>query len=184
MILPSVTIVCSSVHPMWCSEGIEAAMQRGTEVHEACHERAVYDADLWTPIAAHDKYIEAFQEWKSIYRPVFTAELCEARFKDEAIGYHGQPDLIATIGKQTGVIDIKSGSAPPYTDLQCAAYRRGLVATWGKIDFAAWLILLPSGRFKYHVMSAIEEATAAADFYAALRIYRRVNKGKLNGGTK
>ena len=183
MLIPSVTVVCDEFHPLSQFARNEVAADRGRLVHLLCTQRAILAPEEWDAVPDHVRgYVDAFMEWRDLYRPRFLAEACDTHFTSETLGVHGTPDLVAEFeGSGVGVIDMKSGFAPPYVDMQVAAYRRILCAQFGKVDFGAWLVLKPNGASKYHVMDEIEDANGATDFFAAVRLYRRINRKKLNG---
>ena len=157
MLLPSVTVVCSHFFPPWNPS--DEAANRGKSVHRLCFERATLPPEQWSDVPkAQRGYVDAFLEWRDLYRPVFHVEACETHRISEKLGVHGTPDLVATMGDGIiAVVDLKSGGAPPYVDMQVPAYRRLLCDTWGKVDHGAWLILKANGGSKFRVQDATED---------------------------
>lgn len=121
---PSVTTVLKPYmdFSMVPPEVLEAACARGTEVHDLC---AAHALNLWVseiPGRAAG-FHQSFVRWFDSY--VAEVHLVEERIVHEALGYHGQLDLLITIKGDHGpsLWDLKTGAGLlPWWSLQVAAY--------------------------------------------------------------
>lgn len=163
--LPSVTAVLKEaglVDDRWFTE---EARLRGTYVHLACH---LIDDDDLAPDSldpALDPYIAAYTRFLELTKPEWV--YVEHRICDVAQGYAGTLDRAGTftINGHKTLIDIKSGSVPPWVGPQTAAYRRCLPEphTWKR----AALQLKADGSFTLHELT---DRRDEAVFLAALTV--------------
>ncbi len=109
------------INTQWYTE--DAAM-RGTYVHAAValHAAGNLAEDSLDPILR--PYFDAYLSFR--LESGFVVAACEERVCDEAAGYAGTLDLRGQFPDQSGVdvIDIKTGSIPPWVGYQTAAYAR------------------------------------------------------------
>ena len=150
--VPSVTTILkplsnrsySSVNP----SVLEYARNRGSAVHEALE---LIDLDTDPDISPEIvPYLNAYEEWKSIYRPTFT-DIEQIVYEDE-LGYIGTLDRAGYLnGNEFAIIDIKT-SNPTKEALvsaccQTAAYA---IAYPTKTEISRYaLFLKPDGSFRF-----------------------------------
>ncbi len=152
---------------------LEHAAARGTKVHDLCARiaRGEYVIDLDPETAG---YTASFMAWWA--RCAAEALLIEERLIDEALGFHGQPDLIVRLKHgEIALIDLKT----PVTNqrswlLQIAAYRHLCVQAGHKIDKAGTLQLSPEGKTA-RMKWADDSARDFNVFLSALNCYRYFN---------
>jgi len=129
--VPSVTQV---LEPLYDWSGIPSAVlqeaaARGTAVHKACelHDLEVLDeSSLDADIAA---YLDG---WKRFLADThFRIERVEARVHSPTYDYAGTTDRTGRLGRNSTVLDIKSGVMTPVTGPQTAAYERALTEQTG-----------------------------------------------------
>ena len=103
-------------------EALEAACERGTEVHDLS---AAYAQRLWISEISERSagFYQSFVRWFDAY--VVEVHLVEERIDHEKLLYTGQLDLLITIKGDRGpsLWDLKTGAlALPWWPLQVAAY--------------------------------------------------------------
>lgn len=120
---------------------LEAAAQRGTEVHQACASIAsglfpVFDPEL-------EGYVNSFRLW---FATVDEVILCEERLADADLGFSGQIDLYVKIGKHRYLVDLKTPVGKKKSwQLQMAGYFRLLQIAGHDPDDAGSLRLKADG---------------------------------------
>lgn len=125
---------------------LEAAAQRGTEVHRICSAIA---SGLHVPAIPEDirGYVQSFQSWFDRVEDVL---LVEQRLRDPVFMYHGKPDLVVRLrGDQAPrLIDLKTPlSRGRLWSAQIAAYERLFtVATGQECPHSGTLRLRRDGR--------------------------------------
>lgn len=105
---PSVTTILSpwTDFSMVPEARLEAAAERGREVHKIC---AAIAKGLWAPCPVElQGYVHSFRNWLDGY--VHTVHGVELELMDATYGYVGHPDLIATLVGEDAVcvIDVKT----------------------------------------------------------------------------
>jgi hypothetical protein len=125
---------------------LQAAAERGTEVHAAC---AAYAHNLWLPVPDElDGYLRSFKAWFDRY--VVEVLAVEEEVVHPAFGYIGHVDLIATVAgirpKQTvAVVDFKSPAVASRSwNCQIAAYLEASRERYGT-EVAGALMLKADG---------------------------------------
>ncbi|MDI6854019.1 MAG: hypothetical protein QME75_10520 [Deltaproteobacteria bacterium] len=104
-------------------EVLDAAAERGQEVHRLCH---LHAKGLWVDEVAPEcaGYFASFQGWFDAY--VERVWLVEERLVCEVLGFTGEPDLVVTLrgDARPSVWDLKTprASAPTWR-VQVSAYR-------------------------------------------------------------
>ena len=144
--VPSVTTILqplsnrsySSVNP----SVLEYARNRGTVVHEALE---LIDLDADPDISPEIvPYLNAYEEWKSIYRPTFT-DIEQIVYEDE-LGYIGTLDRAGYLnGNDFAIIDIKT-SNPTKEALVSACAQTAAYATAypNRINIDRYILFLKS----------------------------------------
>jgi len=158
---------------------LEAACDRGNEVHESC---AAYALDLFHPVPDDLKgYFSSFRAWFDLY--VFEVLAVEEEVVNKAWRYCGHPDLIARVpGFAPGcpvvaVIDIKTSVLLANTmRAQIAAY---VEAAKEKYNATIGGILQLDKDGKLPKMTWVQDQSQAfAAFTGALSAYNYFNGGK------
>ncbi len=155
------------------ADRLEYAAARGTKVHEICARVALgeYVIDLDPETSG---YTSSFMAWWG--RCVAEAILVEERLVDEALGFHGQLDLVVRLKHgENALVDLKT----PVTNqrswkLQIAAYRHLCELAGHKIDKAGTLQLSPDGKTA-RMRWAEDSAKDFNVFLSALNCYRYFN---------
>ena len=159
---------------------LEYASWRGTEVHRLC---AVYAMGL--PIIGEIPpscagFFWSFQAWFDTC--VEDVRLVEEELVHPAYGYHGHPDLIATLRGDPGptMIDLKTPSVEaPAWKLQLAGYDELARANDMPVIRCGSLMLKRDGGTA-KLKEYIRDGRDIAAFLAALTAYRYIN-GENNG---
>ena len=162
--LPSVTTILKDVGLIDTTFFTETARLRGEYVHLASH--YVDDGDLAEDTVHEDyrPYLQAYERFRALLEP--TWEYVEHRVHDAVVGYAGTLDRAGRLNNGwRGVIDLKSGSVPPWVGPQTAAYRRCLPQphTWKR----AALQLKADGSFAFVELT---DRRDEAVFLAALHV--------------
>lgn len=119
------------VDTQWFTEGDR---QRGTRVHAAIehyHERTLSNGPLTDPEVA--PYLRAYHRF--LAESAFRVDACEERLADADLRVAGTLDLRgqfinrdATPHERVDIVDVKTGTAPPWVGFQTAGYVRLLPA--------------------------------------------------------
>lgn len=111
---------------------LERAAQRGTAVHNACENFALYGIDDICP--AYAGYFDGFLKWWEEITPKVYAT--ETRFYHRLLRYAGTADLICGIGGETVMIDYKTSAQvnSKLCAIQMEGYDRALESHGFKID--------------------------------------------------
>jgi len=121
------------------------ASERGTRVHTACaaHAQGLFMLGLPPDITG---YVDSFRRWFD--HVVDHVILVEERLADDAMGYHGQPDiLVAAKHGETLLVDYKTPVAKSKSwRLQMAAYKRLCELAGYAPDRCGSLRLSPEGK--------------------------------------
>jgi hypothetical protein len=97
---------------------LEAAANFGKVVHETC---ALYDmGELESCDPQVEPYLDGWKKFISELRPKFLA--IEMPMASRIWGFAGTPDRVYKVSRP-GILDIKTGSPIPATDLQTAGYQ-------------------------------------------------------------
>lgn len=121
------------------------ASERGTRVHEAC---AMYAQGLFSVMVLDNEiagYVDSFRRWFDCV--VAEVIMCETRLIDDALAFHGQPDiLVKTPHGGILLVDYKTPLAKAKSwRLQMAAYRHLCVLAGHTPDRCGSLRLSPDG---------------------------------------
>lgn len=159
--LPSVTTVLREAGLIDTTFYTEDARDRGTTVHLAIQALDEGHGTHVDPEIA--PYVAAYQRFCELTRPVWSH--IEHRIADEALGYAGTLDRAGALAGAKTVVDVKTGTVPPWVGLQTAAYRRCLPEphTWRR----AALQLKADGSFSLHDLT---DRRDEAVFLAALTL--------------
>lgn len=171
--LPGVTEVLKSVgiiDDRWFSK--EWAW-RGSVVHKCCELDDLGDLDESSVAEEAKGYLEAWRKCKQ--ECGFVPDVIERCYFSEKYLFAGTPDRVGPIHfdwKNT-VLDLKTGSIQPWTDLQLAAYSE-LTKTFERVAVA----LKADGTYTVKVYPVGERQRDMNIFLAALAIYnwRRQSK--------
>ena len=157
---------------------LNAAADRGTEIHKICEVYAKEGVHLPSP---HDGYVQAFIKWYD--REVNKLILTEQRIFDDVLEITGQFDLLVSLKPDVEVqwiVDIKTCAGVHDTwPVQLAAYQYLLERSTAKPDFLnikrAVLHLKKDGNYKFYPYENDEKDREI--FMSALRCYRYFKKG-------
>jgi hypothetical protein len=122
--LPSVTGILKAAGLVDDRFYTEESRLRGTYVHTACCLLDEDDLEIESLDEVLRPYVEAYAAFKSVARP--TWQFVEHRVCDDVHGYAGTLDRAGIVNGKPLLIDIKTGTVPPWVALQTAAYRRCL----------------------------------------------------------
>ena len=171
---PSVTTILGSVFPppSWSNE---AAMQRGTERHEATEEWDKHGVGINRAALSSDQLVavELWRDFRETYG--FDPVAIEHTICHPVEGYAGRIDRVGTLADgSVCLIDIKSKAVMPRYPLQLAGYTEAWEASGGtKID-AAWCVHLhTTGKPQFVVADHTATLqTAREDWLTICRLYR------------
>jgi hypothetical protein len=127
---------------------LQAASERGTEVHDAC--AMIAHGIPWFPITNQTRaiagYVESYKKW--FERIVASTVLLEKRMFSEAHGYCGQLDLVVDIGGgENWLVDLKTPVIKSKSwRVQIAAYQMLCVSNEIKVDRCGSLRLDKNGK--------------------------------------
>lgn len=124
---------------------LEMAAQRGRAVHSATEFLDAGDLDVETVSDEISQYVEAWRGFKAATRMGILHR--EKPGYNEAHGYAGTPDLVATIGGVRWLIDIKTYAPNEATGVQLSAYARLDFILEGETMNRAGLWLKPNGKY-------------------------------------
>lgn len=169
-IYPSVTQILKTYHGTISvpDSVMERAMERGTAVHGYCTNYAKGIIPMDVP-DEYQSYLDSFCKWSDQF--VMVTPFTEERLIDEALGFHGQPDMVVKAWDKTHIlIDIKTGVfGMKLWPLQLCAYKHLLELNGQPIDRTA-ILLINQNPAKF-----LEYKTTAKDlniFFQMLNIHR------------
>lgn len=120
-IVPGVTSIIRSAGLMGdTSYFTDFARDRGTAVHLAIELLEQDDLDRSSLDDVTSPYVEAWERFKS--EAGYVSEKQELKIHNKTYNYAGTADQVGNIGKDTVLIDIKTGVYQKWWALQCAAY--------------------------------------------------------------
>lgn len=135
----------------WTKSG--QAMARGTEIHRAAEQYALGAVPEVDP--AVQPYVDQYRRFLEDFQPEFL--MAEAPVYNLSAGYAGTLDAVATVQRQSVVLDIKTTpkgpdarSRPPYPEaaLQLCLYRHaelvGLLADRREVQYRRYYVFDPS----------------------------------------
>lgn len=165
--IPSVTSILSAVGHVYKSQAMEMAWKRGTAVHLATQyfDEGRLDPKSVDPILI--PYLTAYIAFLGDVQPEIL--LTEQPVYHPVLQYAGTADRVVKINGVTGVLDIKTGSAPMHTNPQLAAYYAALKTPFEMTGGKWCLVLKSDGTYK---LSSAPELDHWEMFKAALVIYR------------
>lgn len=154
---------------------LQAAADRGTQVHDACTMHAQGMWSFVTPPAIAG-YIDSFRLWFD--ELVEEVLLSEERLFDDVNGYCGKPDLVVKIkGGEVWLVDLKTPAVRSKSwRVQLAAYRHLLKAHNFKVDRSGSLRLDKQGRIPSMDWYEGSAAQDFAIFLSALNCFRFFQK--------
>lgn len=168
--MPSVTQVIKSAGMMPPYSDMKA-MEYGKLVHEAVADIIAGNTpqiDCFVKIA-----VDGFLKWRKDYKPqIFMSEKPGA---SETHRYAGTSDIGAVIGKDSWLIDVKTGDPSPWHIIQLAAYNELFKDKVGKPfnKFAGlYLSATSPGEYHFKPYSMADIRTGFSVFLNALNIHR------------
>lgn len=179
---PSVTQVLSFMDPVYLSETVMEAAERGTAIHRLCNQLDVpHDGAFWDPGPEYPRFGGYCQAWNSFKRQSgFRASLIEVGVAHPTMLYAGRVDRVGYIDTDLTLLDIKSGAKRAVHDLQLAAYiaafEAGLEDRKQKVKRAGCVYLRENGTYS---VEWLKDKGAYSTFLAALNCYRWCQR---NGG--
>lgn len=99
-------------------------LERGTAVHKAIELLVQGDLDEGALDPRLLPYLEGFKAFMADVKPQIIAS--ERRVFSRRYWYAGTVDLVVHVGTQEWVVDVKTGSVPPWADMQLEAYRQAI----------------------------------------------------------
>ena len=167
-VLPSVTQILKCVGLLEYRGSNEYAMALGSAVHRACE---LWDNGTLDEERLEDSirpYLDAYKRFiaESGFEPV----LIEQQIYHPDYLYAGTIDRVGILNNKHVLLDIKSGSPHPATELQLAGYHELLhVSVVDDPERAYILYLANTGRYN---LVPMEPRKHIATFLAALNVYR------------
>lgn len=180
VIRPSVTQILKGagfIQDDWYSD---AARNRGSAVHAACHYLDENDLAMDTLAPEYAGYVEAWELFKN--QADVEIELRESRVYHPLYGYAGTLDRTLRLRKhpRRWVVDIKTGQEEDWHALQTAAYA-GTFENGGALCRMA-VYLRKDGTFTTREFMPSDFRVDFMDFLAAVRVDSR--KVKANGSRR
>ena len=152
----------------YINDAMRAGMARGTAVHLATQYMDENRLDLKSVDPSLRPFLSAYSSFILDVNPEILA--IEQMVYHTAYQYAGTCDRVVRIGNMTGVLDIKTGSAPFYTGAQTAAYYEALRTQFDGMNNARWhLILKNDGTYR---LNAHTNGMDFDVFRSALFIYK------------
>jgi len=173
--IPSVTQILKALGLIDDRHFTEEARLRGQAVHSAIHYWVEDDLDESTLDPKIVPYVDAFREWASLVGlEVFQAEM---RVHHLGLGYAGTLDLFGKVQGERSIIEVKTGSMPPWGYLQVAAYA---LCFDGVLPQRFVLQLKGNGR---HKLTPCPRPADLHEWMSCMSVYGLLGKfGRLNGG--
>lgn len=168
--LPSVTRILSrlSDYSRIPPAVLEAARDRGTRVHAACSLEVLGVLDEATVDDEVAPYLRQFRRF--LRESGFVPTLTECRVCDPDLGYAGTLDLFGNLaGWKSVLMDIKTGTVPPTTGPQTAAYVHALHVYAGIEAQRRYVLNLTRGRY---TLTPLDDARDFAVFREELERYK------------
>lgn len=152
ILVPSVTTLMKPLSQSFYGETdpdvLARAAARGTAVHQACENYALFGIDDYP--AGFAGYYEGFKKWWDKKKPEVLGIECRVYHKQA--GYAGTCDLICKIGSAVTIVDYKTTSA--VSDMLCMVQLEGYARAWEshgfKIDDREILHLQSNGNYSEH----------------------------------
>jgi hypothetical protein len=175
--MPSVTVVIGTVFKHWFNfdcvpeDVLEAAKERGTDVHKACAAEALGLFPIIPP--EFSGYLLSFRRWFGLM--VEEVLLAEERLTDSTFGFHGCPDLVVRSKEgEIILVDLKTPQSLMATwKWQVAAYAHLIAECKGwKVDRAGSLRLRPEGVALMKYYEGKDRHRDLAVFLSALNVYK------------
>lgn len=157
----------------------EASRRRGTDVHRACWFLAEKDLDWNTVAPEHRARVEGFARFLEDVKP--TLALAETPLYSERYQFGGTPDFMFHVGRETWIVDVKTGKAGLAAELQTAAQRVLLEGRFpGAFGMRAkrFALELPA-EGKYRLIPHDDAGDETMFLNALAMVHRRINKGEL-----
>ena len=152
MVIPSVTTLMKPLSQTYYREAdpdvLARAAARGTAVHEACENYALFGIDDCPPEFLG--YFTGFKKWWDKKKPEVLGVECRVYHKQ--LMYAGTSDLICKIGDEVTLVDYKTTSA--VSDMLCSVQLEGYARAWEshgfKVDSRKILHLKSNGNYAEH----------------------------------
>jgi hypothetical protein len=119
--------------------------------------------------AAFESYVDAYRRFVTEARPVWHG--IEQPVADGCLGYAGTLDRWGTLQGEPVVVDLKTGTVPPWAPLQLVAYARldlGEPRVWRRRRLVVQL--LPTGRYTIREYPLVNFGRDECVFLAALAV--------------
>ena len=150
----------------------EAARERGAALHALTEaiDRDEPIAEAMDPASLHalDPYLEAYRTFLAEAHPVWTG--IETPAADLALGYAGTLDRWGTLQGDAVVVDLKTGTVPPWAPLQLVAYARLALDGHAVRRRRIVVQLLPTGRYSVREFPVVNFGRDERIFLSALAI--------------
>lgn len=171
--VPGVTTILETAG-IWRSDApehkLEAAAERGLDVHLACADLDSGGVDWWSEDEMLAPYIAAYKQFKADFK--FKPISVEEPFFNETLLIAGRPDRIGTIWTQIGdqrlILDLKATYAlAPSVEVQLAGYK--LLTREKKTTGTAALHLKKDASYRFEPYG---DSGALETFVSALNVAR------------
>jgi len=130
-VVPSVTQILAPLYD-WSGvppEVLARAAERGTAVHKACE---LYDLEILDEDGLDAEVASYLAGWKKFLVDTgFKVERVEVRVYSPTHEYAGTTDRTGRLGRNSVLLDLKSGVITPVTGPQTAAYEKALTEQTG-----------------------------------------------------
>lgn len=176
VVIPNVTTLMSPLTEKTYDEVDPVIMMkaaaRGTAVHEACENYALYGIEDCP--AEYKGYFDAFKLWWDEKKPVVLS--CESHVYHKMLGYAGTSDLLCEIKGHVTLVDYKTTAK--VEAMLCGVQLEGYARAWEshgiKIEDRMILQLSQTGKFLEHHYLKDKERWEVLN--ALLKIRNYVNK--------
>ena len=176
IIIPSVTTLMKPLSDRTYEDVdpvvLQNAAKRGTAVHEACENYALYGIEDCP--SEYYGYFEAFKSWWDKEKPIVLAPECQVYHK--MLGYAGTTDLLCEIRGSVTIVDYKTTAKmePMLVGVQLEGYARAWESHGVKIDDRIALHLQRAGKFSANHFPKNKECWDVLN--SLLKIHNYVNK--------
>ncbi len=149
---------------------LEAAAQRGTEVHNACENYAAFGIEDIRP--EYQGYLDAFKRWCDTFKPEFLGT--EVRVYHKILRYAGTADILCKVKGATTLIDLKTTSSLQYMlcGVQLEGYDRAFDSHGVKIEDRAILHLERGGMYGYTHFNERQESWRVISALLTIKNYQ------------
>jgi len=173
--VPSVTQILRTLGIIDTRWATEHALERGTAVHQAIQFLVEDDLDWSTVTPEIAPYLDAF--WQFAGDVELQVNDTEMIVYSPTHRYAGRLDLLATVQGERAIIEIKTGKALDWVNLQLAAYA---MCYDGVLPARFCLELRANGTYR---LTEHRKPTDLSEWMSCLAVYQiRKRTGTLNGG--